>query len=102
MVNIHPPSLHTLESNHKTPLFVLENNRSKYGKHKTSANCYVQIANKTQIANFEKLGQDQPAIVSLIAFYIQMAAWIFLEIFYASHLDELHDRVISSLLMTFQ
>jgi hypothetical protein len=31
-----------------------------------------------------------------------MAAWIFLEIFYASYLDELHDQVISSLLMTFQ
>jgi hypothetical protein len=59
MVNTHPPSLHTLESNHKTPSFVLENNRSKYGKHETSANCYVQIVNKTQIANFEKLAQDQ-------------------------------------------
>jgi hypothetical protein len=38
----------------------------------------MQIANKTQIANFGKLAQDQPRIVSLIAFYIQNGCMDFL------------------------
>jgi hypothetical protein len=56
MVNIHPPSLQTLESNHKAPLFESENNRSKYGSTK-----------QMQFANFENFAQDQPPIISLIA-----------------------------------
>ncbi len=58
----------------------------------------VVICNLQTLKNLPKTN----LLLYLWLLYIQMAPWIFLEIFYTSYLDELHDYVISSLLMTFQ